>query len=594
MVGRALHREVERDLEPELAGARHEAVEVVERAELGVHRLVPTLGPADRPRAARDRRAPPTSALLRPLRFVVPIGWIGGRYTTSKPRSAISGSTARTPSNPPNDRGKSSYHAPNAARAGSTTTVSGRAERRPCDAHLGRASPSAASTSGTLDAEQRCALGELGREIGLAGLDLAAQLVAPRRGGVDPRADGVLPPSGLVDHGTWRRTGRARRSTRQHRHARPAARADEAVAQLGAHLHVTVGDDRRRAPRPSRRRRASPGSARSRHCGAHVRDAHARGNLGVLRAFASGHDPEQRCPRIAAGSQSSGRSPCRFRTCERRVAPGRVAARRPAGRRRAAVRRLVGRRGADAGGRSSPSALPTRSDRRTRRRRRSPAAPTWLADAARAGRPPTRSRRSSRPIPAGRARGPRSRDRARSPTRCGSTVSGARCARTRPSGACASSATWRSRWRRGAPITAAAPSCSARRGRRGPARRLERRRPALGHAGLRLGDDRAPSATAGGSTASAGRSSSSTRSASTTSAGSSPPGVIPDRNRTARRGPGCAGPGRAVFDAVRGALGDFPVVAENLGLITPPVERLRHELGLPGTVVLQFAFSDDS
>jgi 4-alpha-glucanotransferase len=35
------------------------------------------------------------------------------------------------------------------------------------------------------------------------------------------------------------------------------------------------------------------------------------------------------------------------------------------------------------------------------------------------------------------------------------------------------------------------------------------------------------------------------------------------------------------------------VVAENLGLITPPVERLRHELGMPGTFVLQFAFTDD-
>ena len=40
-------------------------------------------------------------------------------------------------------------------------------------------------------------------------------------------------------------------------------------------------------------------------------------------------------------------------------------------------------------------------------------------------------------------------------------------------------------------------------------------------------------------------------------------------------------------------LGDFPVVAENLGAHHPPVERLRHELDMPGTFVLQFAFSDD-
>jgi 4-alpha-glucanotransferase len=68
---------------------------------------------------------------------------------------------------------------------------------------------------------------------------------------------------------------------------------------------------------------------------------------------------------------------------------------------------------------------------------------------------------------------------------------------------------------------------------------------------------------------------------------------IPKRNRTARSGRWVRGPGRAVFDAVRAELGDVPVVAENLGLITPAVERLRHALGYPGTVVLQFAFGDD-
>jgi 4-alpha-glucanotransferase len=66
---------------------------------------------------------------------------------------------------------------------------------------------------------------------------------------------------------------------------------------------------------------------------------------------------------------------------------------------------------------------------------------------------------------------------------------------------------------------------------------------------------------------------------------------IPDRNRTARAGTWVRGPGRAVFDAVTGALGEVPVVAENLGLITPPVERLRTTLGFPGTVVLQFSFA---
>ncbi len=66
---------------------------------------------------------------------------------------------------------------------------------------------------------------------------------------------------------------------------------------------------------------------------------------------------------------------------------------------------------------------------------------------------------------------------------------------------------------------------------------------------------------------------------------------IPDRNHTARAGTWVRGPGRTVFDAVGAALGDVPVVAENLGLITPAVERLRTTLGFPGTVVLQFSFS---
>jgi 4-alpha-glucanotransferase len=66
--------------------------------------------------------------------------------------------------------------------------------------------------------------------------------------------------------------------------------------------------------------------------------------------------------------------------------------------------------------------------------------------------------------------------------------------------------------------------------------------------------------------------------------------LIPERNRTARAGRWVRGPGRAVFDAARAELGDLALVAENLGLITPAVERLRAELGLPGSVVMQFAF----
>jgi len=60
--------------------------------------------------------------------------------------------------------------------------------------------------------------------------------------------------------------------------------------------------------------------------------------------------------------------------------------------------------------------------------------------------------------------------------------------------------------------------------------------------------------------------------------------------RTARDGRWRGGPGRRLFDALLTELGDLPLVAENLGVITPPVERLRRSLGLPGMHVLQFGF----
>ena len=51
------------------------------------------------------------------------------------------------------------------------------------------------------------------------------------------------------------------------------------------------------------------------------------------------------------------------------------------------------------------------------------------------------------------------------------------------------------------------------------------------------------------------------------------------------------GPGRAPFDAARAVLGELPLIAEDLGVITPPVTRLRESLGLPGMSVLQFGFT---
>jgi 4-alpha-glucanotransferase len=65
---------------------------------------------------------------------------------------------------------------------------------------------------------------------------------------------------------------------------------------------------------------------------------------------------------------------------------------------------------------------------------------------------------------------------------------------------------------------------------------------------------------------------------------------IPVRARDARSGHWRRGPGRAPFDAARRALGSLPLIAEDLGAITPAVLELRDALGLPGMVVLQFSF----
>jgi 4-alpha-glucanotransferase len=65
---------------------------------------------------------------------------------------------------------------------------------------------------------------------------------------------------------------------------------------------------------------------------------------------------------------------------------------------------------------------------------------------------------------------------------------------------------------------------------------------------------------------------------------------IPAKHRTAKNGRWRPGPGRELFDAAVASLGDLNLVAEDLGLITPAVVRLRRELGLPGMVVLQWAF----
>ncbi|MFH1031396.1 MAG: 4-alpha-glucanotransferase [Chloroflexota bacterium] len=69
---------------------------------------------------------------------------------------------------------------------------------------------------------------------------------------------------------------------------------------------------------------------------------------------------------------------------------------------------------------------------------------------------------------------------------------------------------------------------------------------------------------------------------------------VPAQETTAINGRWVAGPGVELFLAVQKALGELPIIAEDLGVITPDVEALRDRFGFPGMKVLQFAFSTDS
>lgn len=68
---------------------------------------------------------------------------------------------------------------------------------------------------------------------------------------------------------------------------------------------------------------------------------------------------------------------------------------------------------------------------------------------------------------------------------------------------------------------------------------------------------------------------------------------IPAGDKTAERGEWVAAPGKQLFLAIRKALGELPIIAEDLGVITPDVDKLRDDFGFPGMRVLQFAFGNE-
>ncbi|HEX3902980.1 MAG TPA: 4-alpha-glucanotransferase [Polyangia bacterium] len=69
--------------------------------------------------------------------------------------------------------------------------------------------------------------------------------------------------------------------------------------------------------------------------------------------------------------------------------------------------------------------------------------------------------------------------------------------------------------------------------------------------------------------------------------------AIPAREPTAVKGRWRPGPGARFFRSVAAALGELPLIAEDLGVVTPAVESLRARFGFPGLKLLQFAFGTD-
>jgi len=69
---------------------------------------------------------------------------------------------------------------------------------------------------------------------------------------------------------------------------------------------------------------------------------------------------------------------------------------------------------------------------------------------------------------------------------------------------------------------------------------------------------------------------------------------VPASCPTAREGRWAPGPGKALFAAIESSLGRLPIVAEDLGTITPDVVELREHFGFPGMRIVQEAFGGDA
>ena len=68
---------------------------------------------------------------------------------------------------------------------------------------------------------------------------------------------------------------------------------------------------------------------------------------------------------------------------------------------------------------------------------------------------------------------------------------------------------------------------------------------------------------------------------------------IPGNEKTAINGRWIKGPGAELFEVLERQFGELPIIAENLGVITPEVEAIRERFHFPGMALLQFAFGKD-
>jgi 4-alpha-glucanotransferase len=70
--------------------------------------------------------------------------------------------------------------------------------------------------------------------------------------------------------------------------------------------------------------------------------------------------------------------------------------------------------------------------------------------------------------------------------------------------------------------------------------------------------------------------------------------AVPYGEKTAVNGKWEKGPGEHLFARVKKTFGETPIIAEDLGVITPDVEKLRDDQNFPGMKILQFAFGSDA